>query len=190
MVDIGYARPAPAVVRHADDELPAWGATADPGVHSGHHCEVRVDRVAGGLAQRRLLVGHRLPGAVEVVPLKGGEVQVVEDLAYLEAVVDDPLVGRQERPMRFSVGHSQSMSNPSNTPAATPGPPLPPSRIGRFPLMNRSMQEATNAWRDCSVSAASEKNLDQVKPPSDMSTLRSGYLALSLRSCRKLPASG
>ena len=33
-------------------------------------------------------------------------------------------------------------------------------------------------------------NLDQVKPPSDISTLRFGCRALSLRNWRKLPASG
>ena len=90
--------------------------------------------------------------------------------------------GRDVPPMRLLAGHSQSMSKPSNTPAATPGPPLPPSRIGRLPLMNRSMQDATNACRDCGVSAASEKYFDQVKPPIDISTLSPGCRCFNFRS--------
>jgi hypothetical protein len=78
---------------------------------------------------------------------------------------------------------------PSKTPAAEPGPPSIEPSCGRLPLMNRSMQEATNALREALVSAALEKNVDQVQPPIDSSTLRSGYRALSLRSWLKLPLS-
>jgi len=56
--------------------------------------------------------------------------------------------------------------------------------------MNMSMQEATNARREALVSAALEKKVDQVQPPSDSCTFRCGYLALSSRSWLKLPLSG
>jgi len=42
------------------------------------------------------VVGHRLPGAVEVVALHRGEVEVLEDAAF-DARVDLPGVSRQER---------------------------------------------------------------------------------------------
>ena len=48
--------------------------------------------------------------------------------------------------------------------------------------MNRSMQDATNACRDCGVSAASEKYFDQVKPPIDISTLSPGCRCFNFRS--------
>src|SRR5215468_3093214 len=88
-------------------------------------------------------------------------------------------------------GHSQSMSKPSNSPAAEPGPPASPGpRNGRLPLMNRSTQDDTKAARDCGVSAASEKYFDHDQPPSDRITLSCGYLAFSLSSCPKLALSG
>ncbi len=52
------------------------------------------------------------------------------------------------------------------------------------------MQDATKALREAGVSAASEKWVDQLQPPSEISTLRPGCLALSSRSWLKLPASG
>ena len=80
-------------------------------------------------------------------------------------------------------GHSQSMSMPSKTPAAEAGPPcVSGASTGRLPLMNRSMQDATNACRDCGVSAASEKYFDQVKPPIDISTLSPGCRCFNFRS--------
>ena len=45
--------------------------------------------------------------------------------------------------------------------------------------MNMSMQEATNACRDAAVAAASEKYFEYVQPPSEISTFRFGYFALS-----------
>src|SRR3954469_19698385 len=78
---------------------------------------------------------------------------------------------------------------PSNTPAPVPAPPVPSEDTGRLPLMNMSMQELTNFFRDASVLAASEKNLEYVQPPIDTSTLRFGYLAFSFLIWLKLPFS-
>src|SRR5215217_3953431 len=87
-------------------------------------------------------------------------------------------------------GHSQSMSTPSKTPNAEPGPPAgSPPICGRLPLMNRSRQEETKACRDAAVRAASEKYFEYVQPPIEMSTLSPGYLALSSLSWLKLPFS-
>ena len=97
VVDVRYAGPAAAVVRHAHHEFMARRPALYPGLHGGRDGEVRGHRVAGRLTQRGLLVGLRLPGAVEVVPLQRGEVEVAEDLPGLEAVVDVRRVGRQER---------------------------------------------------------------------------------------------
>src|SRR6266545_502180 len=88
-----------------------------------------------------------------------------------------------------SPGHSQSRSMPSNTPAAEPGPPWP-LYAGRLSLMYMSMQELTSFWREAVVAAASEKNLEYVQPPIDISTLRLGWRALSFLSWLKLPCSG
>src|SRR6266508_3821556 len=86
-------------------------------------------------------------------------------------------------------GHSQSTSMPSKT--AAPGPPIPPQPgEGMSPLMKRSMQEDTNRSRDCFVSAASEKYLDHVQPPSEIKTFSCGCCSLSARSCWKLPRIG
>src|SRR5215207_3767313 len=88
-------------------------------------------------------------------------------------------------------GHSQSRSTPSKTPAAAPGPPIPPQPgSGRLPLMKRSMHEETSFWRDVSVSAASEKYFESVHPPSEITTLRLGYRVFSAWSCWKLPRIG
>lgn len=51
------------------------------------------------------------------------------------------------------------------------------------------MQEVTNALREASVRAAFEKYVDQLQPPSEISTFSSGCLALSLASWPKLPLS-
>src|SRR6478735_6955437 len=51
------------------------------------------------------------------------------------------------------------------------------------------MHDETNFSRDSGVAAAFEKNLDQVHPPIDTSTLVSGFFSLSLRSWLKFPAS-
>ena len=52
------------------------------------------------------------------------------------------------------------------------------------------MHDSTSRCRVDAVSAASEKYLDQVQPPSDRSTFSPGCIALSARSCWKLPRSG
>ena len=87
------------------------------------------------------------------------------------------------------VGYSQSMSMPSKMPAAAPGPPefsgQPPA--GRLPLMNVSTQADTNACRRSGVAATLLNQVDLVQPPSEISTLRFGCAALSLRSWLKLP---
>src|SRR5689334_22515064 len=57
------------------------------------------------------------------------------------------------------------MSNPSKIPATAPGPPCTPSWTGRLPLMNMSMQEDTNFFRDASLAATSEKYFEYVQPP-------------------------
>src|SRR5919198_3409913 len=88
-------------------------------------------------------------------------------------------------------GHSQSMSMPSKSPAAAPGPPMPPHPgSGRLPLMNRSMHDETKRSRDSFVSAASEKYFDHVQPPSEIRIFRLGYCSLRARSSSKLPRSG
>ena len=53
--------------------------------------------------------------------------------------------------------------------------------------MNVSMQDATNDCRSCGVDASVENHVDLVQPPSEISTLRFGFAALSLRSWLKLP---
>lgn len=55
--------------------------------------------------------------------------------------------------------------------------------------MYRSTQEETNFRRDSSVAAASEKYLDQLHPPSEITVLSRGFSALSLRSWLKWPLS-
>jgi hypothetical protein len=88
-------------------------------------------------------------------------------------------------------GHSQSTSTPSKMPAADPGPPMPPQPgSGRFPLMNRSTQDWTKAWRDAGVRAASEKYLENDQPPIEISTLSPGWSAFSSFSCSKFPSTG
>lgn len=52
------------------------------------------------------------------------------------------------------------------------------------------MHDAAIACREAGVRAASEKCFDQLHPPSEIWTLRCGYIALSLRSWLKFPASG
>ncbi len=47
--------------------------------------------------QVRLVVRHRLPGAVQIVPLDRREVEVAEQLVDLEAAVDLRSCSRQER---------------------------------------------------------------------------------------------
>src|SRR6185312_14973576 len=89
----------------------------------------------------------------------------------------------------FDPGHSQSMSMPSKTPAAAPGPPRP-SNTGRLPLMYRSMQLETSFSRDSFVAAAAEKFLDQVQPPMEIMTFSWGCLALSCLSWLNEPARG
>src|SRR6266498_3615067 len=51
------------------------------------------------------------------------------------------------------------------------------------------MHDRANCRRDSAVSAAFEKNFDQVKPPSEISTLSCGCFCCSLRSWLKLPRS-
>src|SRR5215467_11110990 len=82
-------------------------------------------------------------------------------------------------------GHSQSMSMPSKMPA-----PVPSGVPGRLPLMNRSMHDDTKCSRDCFVSAASEKYLENVHPPIEISTFRFGYCSFNALSWSKLPSSG
>src|SRR4051794_8829628 len=81
------------------------------------------------------------------------------------------------------------MSMPSKMPAAAPSPPAfsgqPPP--GRLPLMNVSMHDDTNDLRSSGVEASVENHVDLVQPPSEISTLRCGLAALSLRSWLKLP---
>jgi len=81
------------------------------------------------------------------------------------------------------------MSKPEKIPAAVPSPPYPPCE-GRLPLMNMSMQELTNFFREASVAATSEKYFEYVQPPIDTRILRLGYFAFSSLSWLKLPASG
>ena len=86
-------------------------------------------------------------------------------------------------------GYSQSMSMPSKIPAAEPGPPSsfqPPA--GRFPLMNWSTHDATNACRDAAVAAASEKYFENVQPPIAMTSFSPGCAALILANSATLPS--
>ena len=176
----------------------------------------------------RLVVGHGLPGAVEVVALHGGEVEGVEDLAGLEAGVDLRRGGRQERgelvvlaglravrvelacgtppaaAVKFGLvlgpddvagvalaepGHSQSRSMPSKTPAPSrPAGVAGQRQVALDEQVDAGLTRASAAT--AAVSAASEKYFDSVQPPSEISTLRFGCLALSCLSWLKLPASG
>src|SRR5205809_5213954 len=87
-------------------------------------------------------------------------------------------------------GYSQSMSIPSNSPAAAPLPPAygghpPIGTGGKFPFRIRSMHDSTKARREAAVAATSEKYVESVKPPIDISTLRLGCWALSLTNWLK-----
>src|SRR5579884_137155 len=84
------------------------------------------------------------------------------------------------------------MSTPSKRPAAAPVPPeaSPATPVGRLPLRNMLMQDDTNALRDASVAAASEKYLEYVQPPRETRMRRFGYFAFSSRSWLKLPLIG
>src|SRR5687768_13930372 len=90
--------------------------------------------------------------------------------------------------MPQALGYSQSMSMPSNTPAAAPVPPAP-SVTGRLPRIYALTHEVTNATR-FSGRAALANPRDQVQPPSEISTLMLGYLALSCLSWFQLPRNG
>src|SRR5918994_1117028 len=81
-----------------------WNSPSSPPVtpvqpllHRAVEGEVRRDGCIRGLEERRLLIGRGLPGAMEVIALHGGEIEVPEDLLALEPGVHGARVGRQER---------------------------------------------------------------------------------------------
>src|SRR5207344_3649756 len=81
----GHSGPALAVERQAQNEL-VWGrALRQVGPNGEVVTELLRRRVTRGAEQRRLMVGGRLPGTVQVVALKCRKVEILEDLLDFEA---------------------------------------------------------------------------------------------------------
>ena len=99
-IQVRDAGPAVPVERHAHDDLRPRRAPAEERLHGPVDREVRLRRLTRGREERRLVVGHQFPVAVQVVPLDRGEVEQPEHLRHLVALVHLVRVGRQERGQR------------------------------------------------------------------------------------------